>query len=384
MAKVTNEQLIDAYNNASSRSFPSMAKYIMKTYSISIDESAVGKRIRKLRAEGVLPLEAGVKVESGTVLTGISRYHKLEDGGIWVKSDVEKTKQIENIQQGIAEFYAEHNSKYETISSPEMVDSVLLTLYPLPDMHWGLLTHGEELQHGENFDLKIQEQWVIGAMQYLVDTSKPTEKCVIADLGDLLHSMDDKKQTKSGHSLDVDGRTHKIVKMMFSAFTRLVDMALTKHKTVEIYSVAGNHSDMAGLYLKAHLSAWYRNEPRVTVVECEKAQQYLQFGKCILGFTHGHELRPNNAGEVLVADNMDIVSETQHRYFHFGHFHHDQKDKTHTLCEVEIHCNNLPRDKWSDSQGFRGKIGEAKAITYHKEYGEVSRNRFNINMIKDK
>lgn len=384
MAKVTNEQLIDAYNNAKETSFPSISEYLLKTYAISMDPSSIGKRVRKLRKEGALPLEAGVKVESGTVLTGISRYHKLEDGGIWVKSDVEKTKQIENIQQGIAEFYAEHDSKYETVTSPEMVDSDLLTLYPLPDMHWGLLTHGEELQHGENFDLKIQEQWVIGAMQYLVDTSKPTEKCVIADLGDLLHSMDDKKQTKSGHSLDVDGRTHKIVKMMFSAFTRLVDMALTKHKTVEIYSVAGNHSDMAGLYLKAHLSAWYRNEPRVTVVECEKAQQYLQFGKCILGFTHGHELRPNNAGEVLVADNMGIISETQHRYFHFGHFHHDQKDKTHPLCEVEIHCNNLPRDKWADSMGFRGKIGEAKAITYHKEYGEVSRNRFNINMIKDK
>jgi hypothetical protein len=33
--------------------------------------------------------------------------------------------------------------------------------------------------------------------------------------------------------------------------------------------------------------------------------------------------------------------------------------------------------------GFRGHIGEAKSITYHKEFGEIGRSTFNINMIKE-
>jgi hypothetical protein len=379
--RLTDEHIVEAYNTLGDVKLKVYQKWLKDTYGIERDKTSIMRRIAKLKNTGEIALASGVSVEKGTVLTGVSRYHKLEDGGVWVKSDVEKTKQIESIKKGIEEFYEGFTSKHEIIRPPEMTHEDLLTFYPMPDPHWGLLTHGEELQHGHNFDLKIQEKWVLGAMKYLVDTALPTKHCVITDLGDLLHSMDDKKQTKSGHNLDVDGRTHKIVKVMFNAYVQLVNMALTKHETVEIYSVAGNHSDMAGLYLKAHLAAWYRNEPRVIIVESEKSQQYKHFEKCILGFSHGHELRPSNAGEVLVADNMEIISSTEHRYFHFGHYHHDQKDKSYPLCEVEIHCNNLPRDKWADSQGYRGKLGEAKSILYHKEHGEMSRNRFNINMI---
>lgn len=382
--KITDEQVIEVYNENPYRTHKDLVLVIKDRYNISIDRSNISKRIKRLKASGDINLDCGVKVDDSTVLKGISRYHKLADGGVWVKSDVEKTKQLESLKEGITDFYQNFESKYETVTPPTMTDEDTLTFYPLPDMHWGLLTHGEELQHGENFDLKIQEQWVLGAMKYLVDSSKPTKKCIIADLGDVLHSMDDSKQTKSGHHLDVDGRTHKIVKVMFSAFTRLIDLALAKHEIVEVYSVAGNHSDLAGLYLKAHLSAWYKDEPRVVINESEKSQQYAHFGKCVLGFTHGHELKPARAGEVLVADNMHIISSTEHRYFHFGHFHSDQKDRSYSLCEVEIHSNNVPRDKWADGMGFRGKLGEAKAITYHKEYGEIGRSRFNINMIRDK
>lgn len=357
--------------------------WLKDKFDLERSTSAIHRRLKKLKVSGQIPLESGVSVEKGTILTGISRYHKLEDGGVWVKSDVEKTQQLADLKQGITEFYEGFASGYEPIEPPKVVEEDLLMYYPLPDPHWGLLTHGEELQHGYDFNLDIQERWVLGAMKHLVDSAVPTKTCVISDLGDLLHAMDDRKQTKSGHHLDVSARTHKVVKVMFSAYTKMIEMALGKHDIVEIYSVAGNHSDMAGLYLKAHLAAWYRNEPRVIVIESEKAQQYKQFGKCLLGFTHGHELKPAQAGEVLVADNMDIISETEHRYFHFGHFHHDQKDKSYSLCDVEIHCNNIPRDRWADGL-FRGNMGEAKSILYHREQGEKSRTRFNINMMEGK
>jgi len=364
---------------------------IKEKFDVSLDISSIHYRVKKAKAAGLIEVDKDNMVNAGEVYRGRTTtfYERDEDGKVekihHLKVDAEKSNLLADLQQGAQEFYEQFTSRYTPIETPENTKDDLLTFYPLPDMHWGLLTHGEELQHGENFNLKIQEQWVLGAMRHLVDTAVPTKKCIITDLGDVLHSMDDKNQTKSGHHLDVDGRTHKIVKVMFSAFTKLVDMALTKHEIVEVYSVAGNHSDLAGLYLKAHLAAWYRNEPRVVIVESEKSQQYAQFGKCILGFTHGHELKPQRAGEVLVADNMDIISETEHRYFHFGHFHHNQKDSTYPLCEVEIHNNNLPQDKWADSMGYRGnKVGEAKSITYHKEYGEISRNRFNINMLDRK
>ena len=86
----------------------------------------------------------------------------------------------------------------------------------------------------------------------------------------------------------------------------------------------------------------------------------------------------------MVYDNNSIWSETQYRYFHFGHFHSARMFST-PLCKVEIHNNMPPRDHYAESMGFRDNIGLSKAIVYHKNYGEISRYTYNLPMeIRDK
>ncbi len=68
---------------------------------------------------------------------------------------------------------------------------------------------------------------------------------------------------------------------------------------------------------------------------------------------------------------------------HFGHFHQNKMFET-PLCNIEIHKNIIPRDAWAEGMGFRGHIGQAKSITYHREYGEIGRNVFNIRMLEER
>lgn len=159
---------------------------------------------------------------------------------------------------------------------------------------------------------------------------------------------------------------------------------ITKHEIVYFYSVEGNHSEEASIYLRGHINAWFRNEPRVIVEMKATAQQYHVFGANILGFAHGHQMKPAKAGEVMVYDNQEIFSNSKYRYYHFGHFHRDFIKSDGILCITEIHKNIIPMDKWADSMGYRGIIGDAKAIYYHKKYGEVGRARFNISMLDEK
>jgi len=237
--------------------------------------------------------------------------------------------------------------------------------------------------HDYHYDLKIAEQWVKSSMKYLVESAPNSKEAVICDLGDFLHAENSDNRTKSGHALDVDGRHSKIVRIAFEVVKQLVELTLDKHEVVHIYSVPGNHSDQSGIFLKAYLSAWFRNEPRVKVYgETHASQQYHRFGKNILGFSHGHELKPERAAEVMVYDNQEVFSDTLYRVFHFGHFHQNKMFET-PLCSIEIHKNIIPRDAWAEGMGFRGHIGEAKSITYHKEYGHFGRNIFNIRMIEE-
>lgn len=270
------------------------------------------------------------------------------------------------------------------IQPPKLKESNLLTFYPLPDLHYGMLICKEETNHGYNYDLKIAKEWVETSMKFLVDRSPNSEYCVITDLGDFLHSSDDDNRTNSGHALDADQRHYKIVKIAFESMRFMLEIALQKHKYVYFYSVPGNHSEYASIYLKQFLAAWFKDNKRCIIPETNRAQQYHVFGKNILGFCHGHELKPEKSPQVMVYDNNNIWSETQYRYFHFGHFHSARMFST-PLCKVEIHNNMPPRDHYAESMGFRDNIGLSKAIVYHKNYGEISRYTYNLPMeIRDK
>lgn len=296
----------------------------------------------------------------------------------WEKSELDQESLTQQVKL-VIEDLCKSAKPAPTIAPPKITEEDIMTFYPLPDIHFGMLVCKDEVSHGLNFDLKIAEDWVKTSFKYLVDSAPKSKTCVIADLGDFLHSADDSNRTKSGNILDVDQRHSKIVRIAFEALRMLILAALKKHETVYFYSVPGNHSDNISIYLKAYLNAWFRADKRVVVMESNKMQQYHVFGKCILGFSHGHTLKPEKADSVLIADNMSVVSDSLYRYFHFGHFHTDKSFST-PLCKIEVHTNLPPTDHWADSMGYRGLIGLAKAIVYHKLYGELSRNTFNIMM----
>ena len=342
-------------------------------------------RIANYRRKGLLPLDSGNIVSHGEILKGTSTLYD-EDGNIklqWIKSDVAREQQFEAVKTAIESIVSDINP-VEPVQSPleDTLDEDLLTFYPLPDLHLGVLINNVESNHEYNYDTKIATAWITGAMNYLVDRAPSSTDCVIADLGDFLHSADNSARTVSGHILDMDGRISQIIKISYQCITTLIDKALTKHKNIYFYSVPGNHSQDAPIYLKAFLQAWYKNEPRVKIFEPNKEQQYYRFGKVILGFSHGHTAKPAKGESILIADNIDYISKSKYRYMHWGHYHKD-KVIDGPLVKQEIHQNIMPRDAWAEGMGFRGNIGIAKSIVYHKEYGEISRNTFNIQMRPD-
>ncbi|WP_298752025.1 hypothetical protein [uncultured Arcobacter sp.] len=297
----------------------------------------------------------------------------------WVKTDINKDILHQKVQKAIKELIQEAEGIYEPIpyEFKEPANKDLTVFFPIADSHWGMLAHAEET--GQDYDLKIAEEWFEKATNYLIETSPNAQECVICDLGDFLHSSNDENRSRSGHALDTDSRHHKTVKTAFKCMVRLCDKLLKKYEKVHFYSVAGNHSEYANIYLQSYISAWFNKEDRLIVHESPAMQQYHRVGKVILGFTHGHMLKANRAGETFAFDNQEYFSESKFRYFHFGH-EHTNKTFESPICVVEHHKNLTPNDSWSASQGYRG-YGEVKAILYNSNYGEIGRIIFNTQML---
>lgn len=301
-----------------------------------------------------------------------------------VRNETSSEAQAEIVAKALDGVIDRIDSKYEAKELPlnSISNSDLMTMYPYTDLHVGLLALKEV--SGYDFDLKIAEQWVLASMEHLVQVSPNSETCLIAEMGDFLHAENDDNRTKSGHSLDVDTRHSKIIEVAFNLMISLIEKALTKHKYVKFLSISGNHSENSSHYLKAVVKAYFRNEPRVQVVEDSRLHQYYQFGKVLLGYHHGHATKSSTKlVECMLEDNLPIISDTKYRYWHIGHLHSNNKflAKEDAFCSIEIHKNLPPRDAWAAGAGFRGNIGQVKSITYHKDFGEIGRNNWVVDML---
>jgi hypothetical protein len=64
------------------------------------------------------------------------------------------------------------------------------------------------------------------------------------------------------------------------------------------------------------IKAYYRNEPRVIVHDTPSMFMYHQFGKNLIGITHGHTVKADRLGEIMAVDCEELWSTTKFRYWY--------------------------------------------------------------------
>jgi len=342
---------------------------------------AILARGRKLAlAEGV-----DKYVPNKQVLGGTSTLYKTdEETGEkvevmqWVKTKSTDESTLEAIQQVTSELAKEVDGKAKPIKKPKKLVKDLLVAYVSTDIHLGQFSWAPET--GENVDVDSVKCNVINSMYILTETTPSAEEAIVLDLGDTLHAANDDARTKSGHVLDVDGRHAKVFKALVDMKLEMIDLALKKHARVTYIIVAGNHSDLVPNYLIAMLSAYYRNEPRLTV-NCEQGlHKYYKHGETLLGFHHGHATKMQRLPEVMVWDRKEDISSTTHRYWLTGHVHKDSV-VDNPIARCESFRNATHNDAWASGAGYRGHK-QTVAITYSKKYGEIARNIVPIDLVK--
>jgi len=150
---------------------------------------------------------------------------------------------------------------------------------------------------------------------------------------------------------------------------------LEKYEKVVILMVEGNHDESSAGWLSEMFAAFLEDEPRVEVITDPAAFGAYQFGEVMLGWTHGHKVRMDALDKSIVSRFPQIFGSTKYRYAHLGHFHHKEVKRNiseSSLMTVEMHPTMAAIDSYSANRGY-GDAKSADVITYHKQYGQVSR-----------
>lgn len=289
---------------------------IMKDHNVKFSLHNISERMARARKKGQLPLESGNKVQDGSILKGTSTLYDA-DGNVkiqWVKTDTHKDNELEHFQMAIDELTSNLEVHYVPAKRKHIkYDKDTMTIYSIGDAHIGLLAWGEEV--GEDYDSDKAVADLLTAVDLLVKQAYPSKEALIIDVGDYYHMDSQASTTTAGTRVDVDTRFTKMVETGLRLAVDLITRALQKHRIVRWRSAIGNHNSHSAIYVTSFLKAWFKDEPRVIIHDTPSMFMYHQFGKNLIGITHGHTVKAEKLGEIMSVDCKDQWSTTDHRYW---------------------------------------------------------------------
>ena len=296
----------------------------------------------------------------------------------WVKTQVDRERQLEFLKEAVAAL-SDDIPRARPVPAPDKSLKSLCNLYTITDFHMGMLAWHRE--GGADWDIKIAEKVLNGCFAAMVAGAPASEHCVIAQLGDFLHSDGLSSITPmSGHVLDQDGRFPKIVNATIGALRNVVDMALVRHRTVHVIMAEGNHDMASSVWLRQMFAVLYEKEPRVTVDQSPLPYYVRRHGKTMLAFHHGHLKKPDALPMMFAAQFPAEWGATTHRYGHSGHQHHVYTKEGHGMT-VTQHPTLAARDAYASRGGWHSDR-QALCITYHDKYGQVASNHVTPEMLE--
>jgi hypothetical protein len=354
---------------------------------LNVNDGTIRQAVERVRARAAKmgyapdhdlnkPTTAPFVVKGTSTLYGEDGQPKLQ----WVKTNLDREAQLEIMRQAV-EALCEDVKPAKAIPAPIDLNDQLLSVYPWGDPHVGMYAWADEV--GEDFDLKIAEQDMYNAVDYLVERSPPSKRGVLINLGDFFHYTNMVGTTeRSGHILDRDSRTAKMIDVGVRTIRRCLDRMREKHEIVELINAPGNHDETFSHFLNILFRNLYENEPRIIVHDQPTTRHYLMHGKCMIGVVHGHQTKDRDLPGIMATERAEEWGKTKHRYFFRGHHHHDNRVE-YNGCIVEQMRTLAPGDAYAVGGGYLSGR-DMKCIVMHEEYGEQMRLTCGIDVLRQR
>lgn len=375
-ATPTQSKYLDAVNKHGSGTKAAKA--------LGVAKSAVNESLQRLKAHAAKQGYAPGHFESGTApgfnmgKVTVQRGPGGEVERTWERQSPDQERQLEMMREFALSLAEEVKGLAPITPPPVDSDSELMCVYPMGDPHFGL--HAWWQDAGEDFDLSIAEQLTTGAIDRLVSSAPAAHTALLLNLGDQYHADNQKNTTISGHQLDVDGRWAKVQQVGLRSTIHCIRRLLEKHARVIFRINRGNHDGHSSYVLALMISCYFHNEPRVTVDLSPAVAWYHQFGKNLIGSTHGDTMKGAAMPGLMAADVAEMWGSTKYRAWYVGHVHHSDY-KEYAGCTVEYFRTMAARDAWHQGQGYRAGR-DMRCIVLHREFGETERHRCDVAMLK--
>lgn len=249
------------------------------------------------------------------------------------------------------------------------------------DLHVGKYAWSEET--GADYDIRIAEGVFTDAIEDLLARADhlPLEQIAIVVGNDLLQTDTTAGTTTSGTYVDTDSRIVKSFRRA-RAINSWAIRECAKRAPVRVIVVPGNHDELMAFCIGEVLAAEFSRDERVTFDRTPRPRKYLRYGPALLGWTHGHEVKPVDLPLIMAHERKKDWAATSHHEFHTGHLH-KAKEMRFTAGDSfnGVRVRILPAlcapDAWHTHMGFVGEQRACEAYLWDKANGYAG--HFSVN-----
>jgi hypothetical protein len=164
-------------------------------------------------------------------------------------------------------------------------------LVGLSDVHFGAKTNSKESYRNKGYSSaearECIEKYARDIREIVQDRNYSFNECVLASLGDILHTTGSGVTTK-GTVLVHDCIKEEQFTIAFDSIVYLINTLLSLFPTVRIESVKGNHNDFGDWVLFKTLESYYRTEERISFDVFQADHGLFKVNNTLFIVSHGY------------------------------------------------------------------------------------------------
>jgi hypothetical protein len=277
---------------------------------------------------------------------------------------------------------AKNAPTYPKIKYKKASDSQILAEVNIPDIHFGQQSRKKETGDKNYNIVEAQETLIDCINSFCVDLEKHDDlsKILVIIGNDFYNVNSQANTTLAGTQQAEDDRWKKTFCKGWELWVIVIDM-LGQLAPVEVKIIPGNHDEERVFYLGETLRAWYSKSDDVDIDNGHMDRKYFQWGKILLGFTHGHKEIKNYLPQLMATEQPQMWADTYWREWRTGHLHHHKKTVFQVIDELQgvgitVLPSLAPTDDWHSGKGYTS-MKRAILTLWGKENGKEAEYYYN-------
>jgi hypothetical protein len=240
----------------------------------------------------------------------------------------------------------------------------------ISDHHFAKLAWGKETNE-KDWDLHLsRDSWRAAVAYVIANTKHITFEEVLFVVGnDIIQTDTMEATTTAGTRVDTDSRYPKVYAAVVSEIMWAIRTIRRTGARVRVIIVPGNHDTASCFTIGVALGLAFENDDAVTVDNSPNPRKVYAFGKCLVGWEHGHLGTRSKRPLTMAVEYPDLWGSTEHREIHTGHVHHTVVEDFQSVIVRQV-ASLGPNDAWHQKNLFMAQRN-VEAFIWNKENGLI-------------